>query len=282
MDKELTLRSTVKVCGGQLAFYSHASEVCGCPMNFSVFLPAKAQERPVPALYWLSGLTCTDENFMIKAAAWRYAAQYGLILIAPDTSPRGLNLPGEDDHWDFGSGAGFYLNATQEPWSDNYRMYDYIVHELPSVVNGNFPVDTGRIGISGHSMGGHGALSIAQKNQKTYRSVSAFAPICAPMQCPWGQKAFENYLGSNQDDWRQYDTCEILRDLDTALPMLVDQGSDDSFLDRELMPHKLEEVCNDKGFNLELHMRDGYDHSYYFIATFIGDHIAWHANHLND
>ncbi|MDJ0835501.1 MAG: S-formylglutathione hydrolase [Acidobacteriota bacterium] len=282
MEDKLELKSETKVTGGRLAFYRHHSEVTDSHMSFSVYLPPQAEERNLPVLYWLSGLTCTEENFMIKSAAWRYAAQYGLMLVAPDTSPRGLNLPGEDDDWDFGSGAGFYLNAAQAPWSGHYRMYDYVVKELPALINANFPTKPDRISISGHSMGGHGALVIGQRNQQTYSLVSAFSPICAPMTCPWGQKAFSNYLGDDRETWKQYDATEILAGADTALPMFVDQGTVDGFLAEQLKPELLEKVCREKGFQLELRYQEGYDHSYYFIASFIGDHIAWHARTLNN
>jgi len=274
-----TLKKT-RVAGGELAFYSHPSETCRCDMRFAVFLPPQAEQGPVPVLYWLSGLTCTEENFMTKAAAWRDAAEHGIALVAPDTSPRGTDLPGEHDDWDFGSGAGFYLEATRKPWSDHYHMYDYVVVELPALIDAEFPVDAKRIGIFGHSMGGHGALTIAQRNQDRYRSVSAFAPICAPMRCPWGQKAFSHYLGPDKNAWKAYDTCEILAAADHALPMLVDQGLADDFLAEQLMPEALEKVCADRGFDLTLRRHEGYDHSYYFIASFMPDHLAWHAVRL--
>ncbi len=275
-----TLKSKVKTAHGELSFHQAPSSACGCDMAFSVFTPPAAAQGPVPVLYWLSGLTCTEENFMIKAGAQRYASEHGLMLVAPDTSPRGLNLPGEDDHWDFGSGAGFYLNATQKPWAPHYRMYDYVVNELPEIINAHFPADPQRTAISGHSMGGHGALTIGQKNPDRYKSVSAFSPICAPMQCPWGQKAFSNYLGDDQNLWRQYDATEILSDLDQALPMLIDIGDADNFLAEQLKPELLKTVCEQKGHALTLRMQPGYDHSYYFISTFIGDHVKWHAEAL--
>ena len=277
---QLILKSETKAWDGRLAFYAHGSEVCQTEMRFSVFLPPQAEQGPVPVLYWLSGLTCTEENFMVKAGAQRCAARLGLMLVAPDTSPRGLGLPGEDDAWDFGTGAGFYLNASRSPWSTNYRMYDYVTEELPRLVQDNFPALAGRASIFGHSMGGHGALMIAQRNPARYSSVSAFSPICAPSECPWGQKAFTNYLGEDRALWRQYDTHAILQGLKTALPMLVDQGEADPFLKEQLKPDLLERVCNEKGHDLILNMRPGYDHGYYFIATYIENHIRYHAEAL--
>jgi len=278
---QLELKNETTCAGGRLAFYKHESETCRTEMSFSVFLPPQAEAGPVPVLYWLSGLTCTEENFMAKAGAQRYAAELGLMLVAPDTSPRGLGLPGEDDSWDFGSGAGFYVNATQPDWSRNYHMYDYVVQELPALIAAHFPVN-GRMSISGHSMGGHGALIIGQSNQENYRSVSAFAPICAPMHCPWGLKAFSNYLGPDQETWKAYDACAILGAAETALPMLIDQGSEDGFLGEQLRPDLLDTVCKDKGFDLDLRLQKGYDHSYYFISSFIGEHLAFHAKALAD
>ena len=277
--QDINTRSKVRIAGGELGFYQHRSSSCQCDMNFSVFVPPAASSGKVPVLYWLSGLTCTDENFMIKAGAQRYAAEHGLMLVAPDTSPRGVNLPGEDDSWDFGSGAGFYLEATQKPWAEHYRMYQYVLTELPALIEAHFPASDKR-GLSGHSMGGHGALTLAQRNQDRYASVSAFSPICNPMACPWGEKAFGNYLGPDRETWRQYDACAILDGLDEALPMLVDQGEADGFLAEQLLPQNLAEVCERKGHQLTLRMQPGYDHSYYFVATFIGDHIAWHAERL--
>jgi S-formylglutathione hydrolase len=250
-------------------------------MVFAVYLPPQAQAGgTLPVLYWLSGLTCTDENFSTKAGAQRYAAEHGVILVMPDTSPRGAGIAGEDDSYDFGTGAGFYLNATQAPWSRHYRMYDYIVNELPALIAGNFPVDNARQSISGHSMGGHGALTIALKNPGKYRSVSAFSPIVAPMQVPWGQKAFKNYLGDDTAAWQQYDTIELIRNGAGKMPLLVDQGGADEFLDNQLRPELLEQACRDAGFELTLRRQPGYDHSYFFIASFIGEHIAYHARAL--
>jgi S-formylglutathione hydrolase len=250
-------------------------------MNFSVYLPPQAEQSAVPVLYWLSGLTCTDQNFVEKAGAQRCAAEYGIAIVAPDTSPRGEGVPDDPEGaWDFGLGAGFYLNATQQPWAEHYQMYDYIVSELPQLINDNFPIAAGTAGISGHSMGGHGALTIALRNPERYRCVSAFSPVCAPMQCPWGQKAFSNYLGDDQSQWQMYDSTVLLRQAQVHLPMLVDQGSADDFLETQLKPELLEQAGKDAGYPLEIHRRPGYDHSYFYIASFIGEHIRFHARHL--
>ncbi|HAA54075.1 MAG TPA: S-formylglutathione hydrolase [Myxococcales bacterium] len=274
-------QTSKNICfGGSVEFYEHDSEACKCKMSFSVFVPPQAQEGPVPVLYWLSGLTCTATNFTTKAGAQRYAAEHGLLLVAPDTSPRGLNLPGEDDNWDFGTGAGFYLNATQEPWQGHYNMEDYITKELPALINEHFPVLADRASVFGHSMGGHGALVLSLRHPELYRSVSAFSPICAPTQCPWGEKAFSGYLGDDKEAWKAHDTCELLANTDNALPMLVDQGTSDGFLEEQLKPQLLEAVCKEKGHSLTLRMQEGYDHSYYFIASFIEDHIKHHAKAL--
>ncbi len=262
--------------------YSHASEQLGCDMRFSVFVPEAAEDSPRPVLFWLSGLTCTEENFTVKAGAQRYAAEHGLVIVAPDTSPRGDDVP-DDDAYDFGKGAGFYLNATEAPWSKHFNMYDYITGELPALIFKNFPARADAQGIFGHSMGGHGALTIALKNPQTYRSVSAFAPIVAPMQCPWGEKAFKGYLGPDREAWARYDaTALIERGARFDGDILIDQGRDDDFLENQLKPEIFAQACADAGQPLELHMRDGYDHSYFFIASFIGDHIAHHADALKD
>lgn len=257
----------------------HRSERLGCEMVFSVYLPPQAERGRVPVLYWLSGLTCNDQNFVTKAGAQRYAAEHGVAIVAPDTSPRGDGVA-DDAGWDLGQGAGFYVNATQAPWREHYRMYDYIVDELPALVAGQFAVDAGRAGIFGHSMGGHGALMIALRNPERFRSASAFAPICAPSHCPWGERAFGAYLGDDRDAWADYDTCELLQSKRLATPMLVDQGEADEFLARELMPERLEAAARSSGQALTLRRRPGYDHSYYFIASFIGDHIRHHAELL--
>ena len=266
--------------GGKQGFYSHDSATTRTPMRFAVFTPAAAELAKVPVLYYLAGLTCTEETATIKAGAQRLAAEHGLALVMPDTSPRGAGVAGEDDGWDFGSGAGFYLDATQEPWSTNYRMYSYVTQELPGIVNSTFAVDAMRTGIFGHSMGGHGALTIALKNPDAYRSVSAFAPICAPMQCPWGHKAFSNYLGADSDSWAQYDAAELVKAGNKTAPILIDQGADDQFLAEQLYPDSFAQACVEAGQPCEVRMQPGYDHSYYFIQTFMPDHIAHHAQHL--
>ncbi|MDH4041932.1 MAG: S-formylglutathione hydrolase [Gammaproteobacteria bacterium] len=267
--------------GGRQLRYRHASQVLGCDMTFSVFLPPQAESGKVPLVYWLSGLTCTDENFVTKAGAQRYAAELGLAIVAPDTSPRGEGVPDDPDGaWDFGLGAGFYVNATREPWSRHYRMYDYIVDELPALVNAQFPVDSSRVGISGHSMGGHGALTIALKNPGRFRSVTAFAPICSPLNCPWGEKALGNYLGPGRDSWREYDTTALLAGAAEQLPVLVDQGDADNFLAEQLRTPLLEQACSEAGYPMTIRMQAGYDHSYFFIASFIGEHLAFHAGCL--
>lgn len=264
-----------KSFGGWQQRYRHRSAVLDCDMIFAVYLPPAAEQGPVPVLYWLSGLTCTDENFVTKAAAQREAAELGVAIVAPDTSPRGDQVA-DDESWDLGQGAGFYVNATQQPWAPHYRMYDYIVDELPGVL-GDLPLDLERAGIFGHSMGGHGALTIALKNPGRYRSVSAFSPICAPMRCPWGEKAFTAYLGEDREAWREWDTTELIATAQERLPLLVDQGEADSFLVEQLKPELLEEACAAHGHPLTLRRQPGYDHSYYFISSFIGDHLRHHA-----
>lgn len=272
-----------KCFGGMQLRYQHHSDILQCPMHFSVFLPSKAQSEKVPLLYWLSGLTCTDENFVHKAGAQRYAERHGVAVVAPDTSPRGEAVPDDPDGaYDFGLGAGFYLNATAQPWAQHYRMYDYIVQELPALMAAHFAVDCARSGIFGHSMGGHGALSIALKNPENYHSVSAFAPISSPMHCPWGQKALGNYLGGDRDSWRQYDSTELLGSAAKKLPILVDQGDADQFLHEQLQPQRLTAAAQAANYPLQLRMQAGYDHSYFFIASFIGEHIAFHAELLAD
>ncbi|MDG1387726.1 MAG: S-formylglutathione hydrolase [Halioglobus sp.] len=267
--------------GGRQLRYCHASEVLGCEMNFSIYLPPQAEQGKVPVLYWLSGLTCTDENFVTKAGAQRYAAEHGIAIVAPDTSPRGEGVPDDPEAaWDFGLGAGFYVNATQSPWSQHYRMYDYVVTELPALLKAQFPVDEARMAISGHSMGGHGALTIALKNPGRFKSVSAFSPICSPLRCPWGEKALGMYLGDDRATWAEHDSCALMAYVEEKLPALVDQGDADNFLQEQLKPELLQEVANSVGYPLELRMQPGYDHSYFFIASFIGEHIAFHASHL--
>ena len=264
--------------GGQQDVWSHPSTELGCEMRFGVYLPPQAARQACPVLYWLSGLTCNEQNFIAKAGAQRYAAHHGVILVAPDTSPRGAGVA-DADGYDLGIGAGFYVNATQAPWSRHYRMYDYVVDELPALVDAHFPTTTARA-ISGHSMGGHGALVIALKNPGRYRSVSAFAPIAAPSQVPWGEKAFAAYLGEDRDAWRQWDAVELLAAAGERLPLLVDQGDGDEFLATQLRPGLLQEACTRAGHPLRLRLQPGYDHSYYFIASFIGDHLAHHARAL--
>ena len=261
--------------GGWQDVYRHRSEVLGCDMTVGVYVPPQAADGPCPVLYWLSGLTCTEQNFITKAGAQGYAAELGIIIVAPDTSPRGddvADAPG----YDLGKGAGFYVNATQDPWAAHYRMYDYIVDELPAWVEAD-PAASDRRAISGHSMGGHGALTIALKNPGRYRSVSAFSPIVAPSQVPWGEKALGAYLGEDRDAWAQYDTVELVKSAKERLPLLVDQGDADEFLDTQLRPQLLQAACEAAGHPLTLRMQPGYDHSYYFIASFIGEHIAHHA-----
>ncbi|MCJ8169718.1 S-formylglutathione hydrolase [Pseudomonas sp. A3.4] len=258
--------------------YRHRSTTLHCEMTFGIYLPPQAaQGARLPVLYWLSGLTCSDENFMHKAGAQRLAAELGLIIVAPDTSPRGADVPGDPDGaWDFGHGAGFYLNASQAPWAQHYRMHDYVVHELPALIEAHFPASAKR-GISGHSMGGHGALVCALRNPGRYQSLSAFAPISHPSQCPWGEKAFSRYLGADRAAWQAWDACALLAEAQEKLPMLVDQGDCDDFLARQLMPAALQAAADAAGHPLTLRMQPGYDHSYYFIASFIDDHLRHHA-----
>ena len=261
--------------GGWQDVYRHRSDALGCHMNFAVYLPPQAATEKLPVLYWLSGLTCTEQNFITKAGAQRYAAEHGVILVAPDTSPRGDDVA-DAEGYDLGKGAGFYVNATQAPWSAHYRMYDYIVAELPALIEANFPTNDAR-GISGHSMGGHGALIVALKNPGRYRSVSAFSPIVAPSQVPWGQKALAAYLGADNNAWREWDATELVAGASERLPLLIDQGDADEFLATQLKPELLQAACAAAGHPLQLRLQPGYDHSYYFIESFIGEHIAHHA-----
>jgi len=263
--------------GGWQHRYRHYSATLRCEMVFSVYLPPQAVIGKVPALYWLSGLTCSDENFMHKAGAQRLAAELGVAIIAPDTSPRGAQVPGDPEGaWDFGHGAGFYLNATQPPWAENYQMHDYVVGELPALIEAQLPIDARRA-ISGHSMGGHGALVCALRNPGRYRSVSALAPLSHALESPWGQKAFARYLGENCVAWKEWDACALIARGGERLPLLVDQGEADGFLARQLQPEKLRQACAAVGHPLRLRMHPGYDHSYYFIASFIDDHLRHHA-----
>ena len=283
-NNPLTLLSEHACFGGVQRFYQHASTAIGLPMKFSVFLPAQAlaggAQHRVPGLMYLAGLTCNEETFMTKAGAQRYAAQHGLALIAPDTSARGAQVPGETDSWDFGVGAGFYLDATQAPWSQHYRMESYLTQELLPLLAVHLPIDTARMGITGHSMGGHGALSLALKHPGLFRSVSAFAPICAPTQCPWGQKAFTGYLGVDASTWAAHDSVALMA-AQSVLPypdgILIDQGLADKYLEDQLNPHLLEAACERIHQPLTLRRHAGYDHGYYFISTFMADHLAHHA-----
>lgn len=277
----MKLIENIKEFGGYLKRYTHDSKVCACPMTFSVYLPPQAAERPVPALYWLSGLTCTDDNFRVKAGAQRYAAEHGIALVIPDTSPRGENVADAPERYDIGQGAGFYVNATQAPWSAHYRMYDYVTDELPALVEQHLPLIPGLKSISGHSMGGHGALICALKNPAAYRSVSAFSPICNPVNSAWGKGCFSAYLGENTGPWEAYDATCLVTAGASVPGILIDQGLDDEFLiDGQLLPENFQAACAAAHQPLTLRMQEGYDHSYHFIASFIGEHIAWHAKAL--
>ena len=265
--------------GGTQEVWQHRAETLGCDMRVGVYLPPQAtQGAKLPVLYWLSGLTCTEQNFITKAGAQRYAAEHGVIVVAPDTSPRGDDVA-DAEGYDLGKGAGFYVNATQPPWAAHYRMYDYIVEELPRLIEAHFPASEAR-GISGHSMGGHGALVIGLRNPARYRSISAFSPIVAPSQVPWGEKAFSNYLGDDREAWQDYDATELIANACARTPLLVDQGGADEFLESQLRPHLLKAAAEAAGHPLALRLQPGYDHSYYFMASFIGEHIAWHAKAL--
>ncbi|MDG1199471.1 MAG: S-formylglutathione hydrolase [Porticoccaceae bacterium] len=267
--------------GGQQLRYKHQSAVLNCEMTFSIYLPPQASQGPVSVLYWLSGLTCTDENFVQKAGAQQHAAEHGIAVVCPDTSPRGEGVADDPDAaYDMGLGAGFYVNATQQPWAEHYQMYSYVVDELPALINAQFPVDGQRAAVSGHSMGGHGALSIALKNPGQFKSVSAFSPICSPLNCPWGHKTLGNYLGADRDSWAQYDTVALVAEASEHLPVLVDQGEADNFLDEQLKTPLLIEAAKRAGFPMDIRMQPEYDHSYFFIATFIGEHMAFHARAL--
>jgi len=265
--------------GGYVQRFRHASSTLQCDMVFSIYLPPQAAAAPVPVVYWLSGLTCNDENFMQKSGVQRVAAQLGLAIVCPDTSPRGTNLPGEHDDYYFGSGAGFYLNATQAPWDKHYRMYDYVVEELPVLIQQSFPV-TDRCSISGHSMGGHGALTVALKNPEIYRSVSALAPICHPCESEWGRTVFSRYLGDDEKTWRQYDTVLLIAQATKKIPLLVDQGTEDEFLSSQLQADMLQTACDEYHYPLVLRMRKGYDHSYFFVSSVIEEHLQYHAEVL--
>jgi len=272
--------SVNKSFGGWQKQYSHQSKTLNCNMRFAIYLPPQASNgKKVPVLYWLSGLTCTDENFMQKSGALRIAAELGIAIVAPDTSPRGEGVA-DDDGYDLGQGAGFYVNATQAPWNRHYQMYDYVVTELPQLIEATFPVSNIR-SIAGHSMGGHGALTIAMLNPERYSAMSAFSPISNPMNCPWGQKAFAVYLGKDKENWRKHDASELMRQAENFVPGIVDQGTADNFLKEQLKPEMLEAAAKVNNYPLELRLHEGYDHSYYFIASFIEDHLRFHANYLN-
>ncbi len=277
----MTTRGTHACFGGTQGFYSHASTSTGTEMRFAVFVPPQAQQRAVPALYFLAGLTCTEETFVIKAGAQRLAAELGLMLVACDTSPRGLNIPGDSESWDFGVGAGFYLDATEAPWAKNYCMGSYVNEELPTLIESHFPARKDRRGVFGHSMGGHGALVSALRNPGRWQSLSAFAPIANPSAVPWGEKAFSNYLGQNREAWKNWDASELMRAKKFPGAILVDQGLSDQFLAPQLAPESLEAAAAISGQQLTLRRHQGYDHGYYFIQSFIADHLAHHAATLN-
>jgi S-formylglutathione hydrolase len=267
--------------GGVQGFYQHASTVIGLPMRFGVFAPPQAKAGPVPVLFWLAGLTCTEETFTIKAGAQRMAAALGLMLVTPDTSPRNTGVQGAEDAWDFGSGAGFYLDATQAPWAHHWRMESYVTGELPAVLAQHFPAQQGAMGVFGHSMGGHGALTLALRHPGLYRSVSAFAPIAAPMRCPWGVKAFTGYLGADRSTWAAHDATALIESGARCPPLLIDQGEADKFLAEQLLPHRFQAACRDAGQPLTLRRHAGYDHGYFFVASFVEDHLRHHAAGLS-
>lgn len=279
---KLTVKAQHRCFGGSVGYYQHDSSVCNAPMRFSVFLPPQAKTRPVPVLYFLSGLTCTEENFTVKSGVQKDAAELGIAIVAPDTSPRNTGIPGEETDYDLGTGAGFYVDATESPWQAHYQMYSYIVQELPHLVETEFPIIPEKRGIFGHSMGGHGALICALRNPKRYLSVSAFAPIAAPKQCPWGKKAFQNYLGDTETQWNDYDATELVQQktwLDK--PILIDQGTEDNFLhQQQLLPERFAAACKSVGQPLNLHYREGYDHSYFFIMSFMREHLEHHYQFL--
>ena len=272
--------SKAKAFGGTQGVYRHKSDACQCDMTFALFLPPQAEQGPVPVLWYLSGLTCTHQNVMDKGEYRRLAAELGIAILCPDTSPRGDDVPDEPDNWQFGKGAGFYLDATEAPFAKNYQMYSYITEELTKLVAQEFPLDMSRQAITGHSMGGHGAITIALKNPERFKSVSAFAPIAQPSTAGWSKPAFEKYLGNDQSTWRAYDTTALIEDGHRIESLLVDQGTSDSFLDDGLRPWLLQEACTKAGIPLTLNMQEGYDHSYYFISTFMDEHLRWHAARL--
>lgn len=274
---------SIKEFAGLLNRYTHKSSVLNCEMTFSVYLPPQAEKGNVPALYWLSGLTCTDDNVRTKAGAQRYAAEQGIALVFPDTSPRGDDVADEPDRYDLGKGAGFYVNAVQAPWSEHYQMYDYVTKELPALVEANLPLIPGLKSVSGHSMGGHGALICALKNPEAYKSVSAFSPICNPINCGWGKGCFGAYLGDDTKTWQAYDATVLVESGANVTDILIDQGLADEFYDeKQLLPENFQAACDKAGQAVTIRMQEGYDHSYHFIATFIGEHIAYHARALKD
>ncbi|MEZ5564221.1 MAG: S-formylglutathione hydrolase [Gammaproteobacteria bacterium] len=283
--EKLTLSASYRCFDGEQRFYTHAAKSTACDMRFGLYLPPQAEQEQVPMVVYLAGLTCTEETFAFKAGAQRVAAELGLALLTPDTSPRGVRLPGDDETYDFGLGAGFYVDATESPWSANYRMYSYVAQELLDLVTASFPVRKERVGLFGHSMGGHGALTIGLKHPERFRSLSAIAPIAAAMQSPWGQRALPRYLGTDKNTWRQYDATELLKDMSSAADrpaLLVDQGLADEFLVDQLKPELLERAAKAVGYPLTLRRHAGYDHGYYFISTVIEDHLRHHAASLED
>jgi len=259
--------------------WSHDSVAASCKMTFSIYLPDNPEGQKQKTLIWLSGLTCTEENFRVKSGVQRFASEHNMIIVSPDTSPRGDDVP-DDPNYDFAQGAGFYLDATEEPWSTNYNMYSYVVDELVEIIKDHFPVDANRLGISGHSMGGHGALTIAIKNPDIFKSVSAFSPICNPTKIPWGEKAFTKYLGKDENIWNDYDACSLIKSRGFQSDILIDQGEEDEFLADQLKPESFVQACEEKNVEVSLRMQPGFDHSYFFIATFIQDHIDWHSQRL--
>jgi len=278
----MNLTAENRCFGGRQLRYRHFAERLNCEMDFSVYLPPAAASSSVPVLYWLSGLTCTDQNFITKAGAQQYAAASGIAIVTPDTSPRGEDVADDPERYDLGKGAGFYVNATQHPWSKHYQMYDYVTRELPELIEKELPVIPDLRSISGHSMGGHGALICSLRNPGVYRSVSAFAPICNPVICSWGQGCLSAYLGADREAWKAYDTVELIRSGAKCLPLLIDQGAADEFLTDQLHPDRLETACREHNISLSLRIHEGYDHSYYFIASFIGEHITYHTRYLKE
>jgi len=278
----ISAKSEQKCFGGIQGVYTHPSDSTNCEMEFSVYLPEHREKEKLPVLYYLSGLTCTQDNVTTKSGFQRYASEQQIIVVCPDTSPRGSDILGEHDSYDFGSGAGFYLNATEAPWSNSYNMYDYIASELPQLIEANFSVNSEKTGIFGHSMGGHGALTIGLRNPSKFQSISAFSPIVSPANCPWGEKALNGYLGNNRDSWKKYDATELIKQgLKSENEILIDQGTADNFLEEQLKPHLFREACNQTGQKIKLRMQPGYDHSYYFISSFIGEHIRFHSDNLS-